>query len=175
MSHQGDEVRELLASGGSRGLGNCVRVVELVERDERAIASLVESMDDTDCTIAARAADVLEEATEERPELLAPYKKKLLAHLRNDDIADVRWHIAQMIPRLSLTVAERKRALAKLEEWMAEGNAFVRVAAMQSAVDIAAGQRGELERLLVKVDDYAKDDASAAVRARARRLVRRNS
>ena len=50
-----------------------------------------------------RAADAVEKITARRPELLRPHKRRLLTELALIPQQEVRWHVAQMLPRLSLS------------------------------------------------------------------------
>jgi hypothetical protein len=52
-----------------------------------------------------RAADAVEKVTRQRPDLLQPWKKPILEQLSVLPEKELRWHIAQLIPRLTLTLS----------------------------------------------------------------------
>jgi len=64
--------------------------------------------------IRMRASDAAEKITQIHPEWLNPYKKLLLDEIAKIKQQEVRWHTAQMLPRLKLTKTERKRVFGLL-------------------------------------------------------------
>jgi hypothetical protein len=65
-----------------------------------------------------RAADAAEKVSGIQPGLLKPYKAGLLGLLSEAEQIELRWHLAQMIPRLPLTQAERRRAAEALQLYL---------------------------------------------------------
>ena len=63
-----------------------------------------------DPLLRVRVAEAVEKISARRPDLLRPYKKKLLRDIAAIEQKEVRWHVAQMLPRLELDEAERRRA-----------------------------------------------------------------
>jgi hypothetical protein len=65
-----------------------------------------------------RAADAVEKISSQKPDLLKPFKSELLGLLFETDQKELRWHLAQMIPRLPLTKKEwqRGRRVAGISE-----------------------------------------------------------
>jgi hypothetical protein len=59
-----------------------------------------------------RSAGAVEKVSSQRPEWLAPHKRVLLDIAARTGEQELRWHLAQMLPRLPLTPAERQRAVA---------------------------------------------------------------
>lgn len=74
------------------------------------IDALLGLMRDTDPLVRMRAADALEKASREDPEILMPHKHSLLSEIAEDPQQEVRWHLLQMLPRLRLTPSEGRRA-----------------------------------------------------------------
>ncbi len=50
---------------------------------------------------------------------------------------EVRWHVAHMLPRLDLDVAERRQALAILRAYLADHSKIVKTFAMQAMAGLA--------------------------------------
>jgi hypothetical protein len=57
-----------------------------------------------------RAADAAEKISLKKPQLLAPFKAELLGLAEETAQAELRWHLALMVPRLPLSRAEHERA-----------------------------------------------------------------
>src|ERR1700729_3699067 len=93
-----------------RSIGNSNRVAELVLRQPDRLPELIECCWDADSVVRMRAADAAEKVSAKRPELLAPFKSELLALADETEQAELRWHLAQMIPRLRLLPKEREQA-----------------------------------------------------------------
>jgi hypothetical protein len=64
--------------------------------------------------IRLRAADAAEKVTRHHPEWLQPYKRRLLGDLARVEQPEVRWHVAQMLPRLDVDRRDERKALAIL-------------------------------------------------------------
>jgi hypothetical protein len=60
-----------------------------------------------DPLIRMRSADAIEKFTLKHPEYLWPYIEKLIKQIAKCEQQEVRWHVAQMDPRLELNQEER--------------------------------------------------------------------
>jgi hypothetical protein len=126
-------------------------------------------MSDPEPVVRMRAADALEKLTRDRADLLIPHKRTLLALAGRARQQEVRWHLAQMLPRLLLTRSERLRGAVLLRDYLRDESVIVRTMAIQALADLAGRTpelRGEVRRLLAR----AARLGAPAVRARARRL-----
>lgn len=128
-----------------------------------------------DPVLRMRAADAVEKASRERPELLAPFKAKLLREVAEVEQQEVRWHLAQILPRLQLDAEEWAIALAFLEDCLQHQSRIVQVNALQAMFDLAhtAPSGEELGTVRAKLAwklDELLETGSPAVKARARRL-----
>jgi hypothetical protein len=127
-------------------------------------------MGSEDPIVRARSADVAEKVSRTRPEMLQPFKHQLLNELACIEQCEVRWHVAQMLPRLVMNEAELSTALDTLYSFVVDKSKIVQVNAMQALAEIAAANpsmQGELAQGL----EARLSAGSAAVRARARKLV----
>src|SRR5215467_6481341 len=100
----------LLRGGDRRSIGRSNDVVKLVLRAPKRFAELMQCLWSNDPIVRMRAADAAEKISATRPELLRHYKAELLGLLAEAEQIELRWHLAQMIPRLPLTQGERRRA-----------------------------------------------------------------
>ena len=115
-------------------------------------------------------ADALEEVSAHRPDLLLPHKERLLALLPTTRQPELRWHLAQILPRLPLTTLERaEQAVPALLNYLQDCSRIVQTFALQALADFAtidSSLRPEVSRLVHE----AMCTGSAAVKSRARRL-----
>ena len=104
--------------------------------------------------------------------LLAPYKTELLGLLTEAVQPELRWHLAQIIPRLELRREERLRAAAALHDYLADRNSIVRTFAMQALADLAE-QDASLRAEVLELIRQLTKSGTAAMRARGRKLLER--
>ena len=126
---------------------------------------------DSDLLIRMRAADAAEKVSLRRPELLQPFKAKLLRLLDQATQQELRWHLAQMVPRLRLSKRDRVRAVSVLQRQLSDQSSIVKTFAMQALVDLAIGDdalMAEVTKLLITLTKTG----TAAMRARGRKLLR---
>jgi hypothetical protein len=86
-----------------------------------------------------RAVDAVEKVTSKHPEFLIPHKAQLLNVLKSADHTELKWHIAQLIPRVGLTEEEVKTVWHTLAYWAQNKNEskIVRVNALQGLYDLS--------------------------------------
>ena len=83
---------------------------------------------------------------------------------------EVRWHVAQLLPRLALTAKERSKAVAILLGYLDDRSTIVRTFSLQALADIA--ERDEaLRPTVVELLQVALSSGSPAMRTRARKLL----
>ena len=104
--------------------------------------------------------------------MLAPYKTELLGLLTEAVQPELRWHLAQIIPRLELRREERLRAAAALHDYLADRNSIVRTFAMQALADLAEQDASLRAEVLDLIRQLTKS-GTAAMRARGRKLLER--
>jgi hypothetical protein len=77
-----------------------------------ALRSIISVPFSSDVTVRMRAADALEKISRTRIDLFEDHTSRLLTDVSETRQASVQWHLAQILPRLSLTARERARAIA---------------------------------------------------------------
>ena len=129
-------------------------------------------MFDEDAVVRMRAAAALEKISARRPDCLRPYKRDLLERLPSIVQPEVRWHVAQMLPRFGLTVDERdSQAIPVLLGYLHDKSRLVQTFALQALADFATVDHRLHPQILLLVKDAAHT-GSAAVQARCRRLLK---
>lgn len=164
------ELRALLAGGDRRSIGRVPEVVATAQANPTLLTELVAAMGDADPVVRMRAADAVEKATAAHPEWLAPYTAQLLGPLAAVPEQEVRWHVAQLLPRLALDDAERQVAAGILFGYLDDRSAIVRTCALDALTRLAAGDP-VLQARVVPALEAALRDGTPAERSRARRLL----
>jgi hypothetical protein len=167
-----DGFMQLLSGVDRRSIGKSNQAVaQILKRPDR-LAELIECMWGDDAIIRMRAADAAEKVSVQKPELLAPFKAELLGYADETTQAEMRWHMALMLPRLPLTPGERERARVRLREYLSDRSSIVKTCALQGLAELAMGdaaREGEMIDLLQKVGRTG----TPAMKARSRKLLLR--
>ena len=140
-----------------------------VLRSPDAFVDLFDAMLDENAEIRVRAAAAAERVTRGRPDLLVPFRKRLIAEAGAIDEPAVQRSVAQMLPRVKLEPKERAKAIALLERFFDSPTSAVAGAAMQSLADFANDDAILRERMLVRLDRVLKG-GPAALQGRAQRI-----
>ncbi len=159
-----------LSGGDRRSIGRSNAVAKRVLADPRLFRELFDGLLTDDPIVRMRAADAVEKVTAKRPEWLRPYKQLLLEHVANSEQQEVRWHVAQMIPRLDLTQSERARVERLLFRYLEDRSAIVKTFALQALADLAVDDDRLRRRVIKLLEDFASS-GTPAVRSRARKLL----
>ncbi len=168
---QNRSVRDQLGGGDRRSIGRADEVAELLIRDQRSFDEAVETLFDGEAVARARAADALEKATRVHIEFLQPHGGRLIGYLATFQQKEVRWHVAQMLPRLVLKKEELVAVVHNLMTWLErEDSRIVQVNCLQALAELAVRYSVLHRRVRSLITRYGKT-GSPAVRARCRRLA----
>ena len=163
-------LRALLSGGDRRSIGRVPQVLRIIRRQPQVAARLVTALRDGDPIVRMRAADALEKVSVAHPDLLHPHKRELLSLAHRATQQELRWHLAQLIPRLPLTIRQRRGAATLFQTYLRDRSAIVRTFAMQALADLASvdpGLRPRITALLRRLTSAG----TPAMRARGRRLL----
>jgi len=166
-----DDIRELLRGGDRRSIGRVPKILKHLAADPHLVRPLVAALSDADLIICMRAADALEKATRRDPSALQAHKRALIHLSRSTQQHEVRWHLAQMLPRLMLRPAERHSAFQTLRGYLADRSAIVRTFALQGMADFARHDPS-LKPTARRWLRWAVRQGTPAMRSRAARLLR---
>ena len=166
-SHTLREITNLLSGGDRRSLGRSGEVAKLVTQNPELLPQLVALLRHDERVVAIRAADVLEKVQARLPEeLFAPFKSEFVSLALSTTQPEMRWHLAQMLPRLCLSRSQRRAVVRILESYFADRSAIVRAFALQAVVNLA--RRDPTLHSLARERIEKAMQGSAAERARAR-------
>jgi hypothetical protein len=160
-----------LSGGDRRSVGESNRAASVVLAQPELIAVLFRGLDVADPVLRMRCADAIEKVTAKLPELLRPYKKKILQRLSRIEQQEVRWHVAPMLARLPLTRAEEDVAVNLLLGYTNDRSSIVKALSMQALADIALRSR----RLLPEITQHIREltvIGTPAMKARGRKLLK---
>lgn len=161
-----------LSLGGRRSFGDAPTVADAVAADPARLPELVGCLFDADAGVRMRAADALERVSRGDPRRLDPFADRLLTEAAAIEQAEVRWHLAQILPRLTLTEEQRARAVELLGGWFEHGGArIVRTSALQAMVDLAANDP-ELRPVAADMIGRAMRSGVPSLMARAKRILK---
>jgi hypothetical protein len=165
-----DDILEKLKGGHRRSIGRANEVVDGMLDAPALFGTVFQGMLHEDPVISMRAADAVEKITAKHPEYLGPHKTVLLQQVAALGQQEVRWHVAQMIPRLELSPAEQSRAAEILFGYLDDRSRIVQTNAMQALADLAGRDESLRPRVIAAVEELTIT-GSPAVRNRGRKLL----
>jgi hypothetical protein len=161
-----------LRVGDLRQKGRSETVVAAVLRKPALFGALVDGLREENPALRMRAADAIEKISRSRPDLLASRKRDFLASAATTTQKEVRWHLAQMLPRLPLTASERRRVFEQFISWLDDDSRIVKTFAMQGLVDLAV-QDGRYRPRVLAIVRKLVTSGFPSVRSRAKMLLPR--
>jgi hypothetical protein len=166
-----NDILRKLAGGDRRSLGKSGEAVHDISENPALFADLFAGLFNADPVIRMRAADAVEKSTRRRPELLRPWKRCLLEQISTLHEKEVRWHIAQLIPRLSLTPSEKDMAVQILMGYLSDESSIVKTFSMQALADLAKRDAG-LRLQVAPLIERLTQTGTPAMRSRGRKLLK---
>jgi len=151
-------------------IGRTGEVAALVYSRPRKANQLIECLWDSDPGVAFRAADALEEVTRDLPAVLKPYAEPLLGLLDEATQNKLRWNLALIVPRLSLSCQQCQRAADTLQNYLEDPSSIVKTCALQGLADLTV-QDSSLLPLVLDLLRIHTRSGTPAMRARGRKLL----
>jgi hypothetical protein len=163
------DILKNLSGGDRRSIGKAERVVEQILKTPALLRDVVRGFTHDDPVIRMRCADVAEKVSAAHPEWLQRHKQALLSFASTVQEKEVRWHMAQMIPRLELSPSEKRRAVALLFKYLEDGSQIVKTFSMQALFEMSAAD-AKLRARVIPILQGTVHNGSPAVRSRAKKL-----
>jgi len=163
-------ILQKLTGGDRRSIGKANEVVAEVLAKPALFREVVSGMLAEDPLVRMRAADAVEKITASHPEYLAPHRKMLIGPVARIDQKELRWHVAQLLPRVAWKTAERKKVISLLEEYLHDNSSIVKTFAMQALADLAR-QSPELRPIVLCRLRELTATGTPAMRARGRKIL----
>lgn len=161
-----------LQGGDRRSIGKVDEVVDQVLGSAALFEELINGLLVNDPVIRMRSADAVEKVTLVKPELLTPHKKILIRLAGDTDQQEIRWHMAQILPRLTLMPGDRKTIVDILYTYLNDKSKIVVTFALQALADFAAEDK-KLRPRVVRVLEDLTESGSPAIKNRGRKLLER--
>lgn len=165
-----EEILQKLKGADRRSIGRVNEVVSEVLNKPALFDPIFAGMLSDDPCLRMRCADASEKITAQRPELLQPYKRKLIRQVAGINQQEVRWHVAQMLPRLELSRAERRVVIEILLDYLRDKSRIVRTFSMQALAEMAMADRSFRSRMIDLIEELSRT-GSPAMKSRGRKLL----
>jgi hypothetical protein len=165
-------IATLLEGGDRRSIGRSDHVAAIVLGKPELFPELITSLWSKNPVIRMRTADAVEKVTRTKPELLTPYKKELLELMAEAKDAELRWHLAAMVPQLPLNSKERQRVASTLELYLADRSSIVKTFALQGLADLVPSESA-MGAAVIEILREAARNGTPAMKARSRKLLRK--
>lgn len=167
------DIREVLSGGDLRSIGHVDAVVEFVGNDPDRFNELMTGLTDDRPVVRMRSADAMEKVTRHHPELLQAHQSSLFQQLQIATQQEVRWHLAQVMSRMTWTEEEASGIVHVLTDWIdTETSAIVIVNALQAMFDLSAVHPRFHDELKVLLESQC-ETGSPAVKSRSKKLLQK--
>jgi len=159
-----------LEGGDRRSIGKVEDVVNAVLKNSALFKVLIDGLFVEDSVVRMRAADAIEKITLDHSEYLQPHKRRIIKLAVETKQQEVRWHIAQIMPRLHLTPKEKTKVVDILFDYLQDKSKIVVTFALQALADFATEEKKLRFRVICALEDLSKT-GSPAVKNRGKKLL----
>jgi hypothetical protein len=171
-----ETIRSMLSEGKGRiAVGRAEEVAARIHTNPERASHLMECLWDADPGVVIRAAHALELLTRDglpaATALLNSWKTSLLGLMAEATENKLRWHLALVVPRITLTRSESARAAAVLQTWLEDqSSSIVKTMSLQGLVDLTRQSPSLLPEVLDTLRIQSRS-GTPAMRARGRILL----
>lgn len=160
----------ILAEGDLRSIGkaNDIAIKVNSQKDFDALFSLLFFKNRL---VVMRVADAVEKITRKRPEFLASHKQEILDLMHKAANKELKWHVASLLPRLSLTKLEQEETRLQLSVWLLDKkeSRIVRVNSLQALCDMKQKFNWRNSSFLSTIEQLQKENIPS-LNARLRKI-----
>lgn len=168
-----NDIIELLSQGDKRTVGSVDRVLKILETQPGLVKVVLECLSSADEVLAMHAADCLEKYSRTQPENLQGHVSKLMKLMQVKPQQELRWHLAQILPRLELSSSDMETAILVWgNDFYNSKSSIVRTASLQAMADIVTKYPLAQSRFNDMLG-FALEQGTAAMKARAKHLATR--
>lgn len=173
------QLEKKLAGGDLRSIGLVNTVIQEIHSQDD-FDELFGYLSHPDRLIVMRAADAIEKLTVGRPVYLKSHQAQILDLCKTASNKELKWHLALLLPRLSLSSAQFGRAWHTLTDWAKDkaNSRIVRVNAIQGLFELS-GQNpklsSDLNHTLLQVEQEQVPSINARVRLIRKLLEKREN
>jgi len=161
-----------LQGGDRRSIGRVDEVVDIVFGSPALFEKLIDGLFVDDPVVRMRTADAVEKITVDQPDFIKPFKRELIRLAGQADQQEVRWHMAQILPRLTLKPGDKKTIVEIFFAYLNDKSKIVVTFALQALADFAVEDK-KLRPRVVKVLEELTETGSPAIKNRGRKLLKK--
>jgi hypothetical protein len=169
MTATNRQLLERLEGGDLRSIGASNAIVEEALADPGVAETLFGGLVDGKPVVRMRAADALEKIARRNPAVLAGRAQLLLRLLAAPQPKEVRWHLLQLVPRITWPRRSQPALLAAVLACFADRSSIVRTSALQALFDLRPQGAAFVQHYSAR-RRQALASGTPAMRARARKL-----
>src|SRR5262245_36216872 len=122
----GNWLATTLSGGDRRSIGRVAEVVGRIAEEPWLVSDLVEMLQHPEIVVRIRAADALEKLQRLIPSQVAPFQTELLNIAQEVSEPEIRWHLAQMLPRIPTSYMRRAKIAVLLKTYCFDTSVIVR-------------------------------------------------
>lgn len=135
-NHNMNSLIKELSGGDFRSPGNAHLIAK--RADSKLIVQLIQLLSHEDKLVAFRASDALEKATIKNYWDVLTESKTFILKAFTTDQQEIRWHLAQIAPRVNWSRGDLNVVIGTLENWFNNDKSnIVRVFALQAVFDLS--------------------------------------
>ena len=164
------DILSKLQGGDRRSIGNVDAVISAVRQKPDLFKYLAKGLFEDDPIVRMRAADAMEKISLDNPDLLQPFKRKIIQLMQNSRQQELRWHLAQMTPRLKLTPKETATLSDILFDYLNDKSKIVVTFAMQTLADFVL-KKAIPSGDVIKAIEKLTRTGSPAIQSRGKKLL----
>lgn len=162
----------ILSGGDLRSIGKANEVASMV-KTAKDFDKLFNGLYHPDRKVVMRTADAIEKISIDHPEFLQKHKTSLLGLCRQTAPIELKWHLAQLLARLTLSAKEQQEVWNLLTAWAADTkeSRIVRVNAIQALYSLTPQKPSwwkDFSQLLAEI----RKENIASLNARIRKLLK---
>ena len=163
-------ILQKLKGGDLRSIGRSEEVVQDIFENPDLFSEVFEGMLNDDPIVKMRSADAVEKVSLKHPEYLHPYKRVLIEEIAKIEQQEVKWHVAQMLPRLNLDSKERSVAVNILLKYLDDNSRIVKTFSMQALADFAEEDITLRPKVIQILEDLIRT-GSPAMKSRGNKIL----
>jgi len=165
---------DMLRGGDHRSIGRADEVVDIVLSSPCRFDEVFNGILSDDSLIRMRCADAAEKIARKRPDLLIPFKWRLIGEVSLIDQQEVQWHLAQMMACLEYTDEETATVVRILRGLLSSKSRIVVVSSLDTLTELAT-RDASLRESVIKDIENAMENGAPSVKSRGKRLLGRLS
>lgn len=168
------DLKLLLSGGDRRSLGRAAVVRQRIKQ-KTDVDELFPLIYSSDRVVAMRAIDTLEKITRQSGEHLTSHESELIKYARSASNKEIKWHLAQLFPRLKLNSSQLQAAVLLLNYWISNPNEskIVRANALEAMSEMCRSSNNKRLKVIIrKALRKAERSQIPSIAARARKINR---